>query len=122
MTLSIGRSRVLGINRILAVGLDHDALSRALLSRLDHFFDESIGNPCEAACAVGCLFTIEHHSVAKIFGLLFHDPKTIVSPHENVRTYLLADPVTSAEILIYPNHQLRCISQTITSNSNQQPP
>ena len=78
MALSIGRNRTSCTDCILAVGLDHDALTGALLSRFDHVFDEGVGDSGEALRPIWRLLAVEHHSGAEVLCLFLDNPETIV--------------------------------------------
>ena len=87
--------------------LDHDALAGALLGRLECVFDQMVGNPGEAAGALGAvsraLFAVKQDGFSEVFGLFFDDPEAVAALGEDIRSDLLADAIAGTQILIDPN-------------------
>src|SRR5690606_23139654 len=92
-------------------GLDHDALSRAFFGRLDREIDQIVGCAGDSAGAVapgvGIAHAIEHLPTTEVLLLLLDHPQAVVTWFEDVRAYLGADPITRAQVLVDPDHELR---------------
>jgi hypothetical protein len=84
------------MDSVLLVGLDHDALSRALLSGFNGVLDQGVGDPGQTASTVGSLLTIEDRGRSEMFLFFLDNPKPIIATKKYIRSNFLADPVPGA--------------------------